>query len=1049
MKMRVLFAGAGMLAAAMAPLAHANSAQIVIYNNRYPTTVGQANQGSNCSVCHTGAPVLNPYGLAFKNSAAGPDSVNGLIQIEFLDSDNDNFSNIHEILKFNLPGASGNFPAQANTAPVLNAIGNKTLNEGQTLNFTVTTTDEVTGLNPLLTVTNLPPGATFTDNRNRTATFNWVTDFSDQGTYSSITFTSSDGKLTDTETITITINNVNSAPFLDSVENQVAYVGQTLNYVISGSDPENSAVTFSATGLPAGASLTDNGDGTATLSWTPVAGDIGVHPGVTLTIEDDANQTDSAQIALFVTQPPRLVFGPEEPLNGNHADDEYLDYRADLATDKAGNWVAVWYVSDTGLITAAHSADNGATWSAPIAVSPVDDSDEAPQIATDGAGKWVVVWRSANTLGDTIGADYDILYARSTNNGQSWTDAAPLNPDAATDAFNDQDRGANIEFAGGVWVSTWMKNKQVFAMRSTNAGGSWDAPDLLGNGYVESFPDTTAPRLAGDGAGNWVAVWGDGDPFGGPANDVEIQVATSGDGGATWTPQADLNPDNSSPADDQLPSIATDGSGVWIATWTSQDSLGGTIGSDADILTAKSTDNGATWSAPKALAPDAAYDGFRWDYAPTLTTDRRGTWVCMWHSDGALIRTSYSTDEGATWSFPVIQNALHNDTTRLPQAFADGNGNWLAVWETNENPNDNGYDIDLMIAHAYAAKVDSIARDGEELSNDASVSFTVTFREDVTGVDAGDFAVVTGGGLAGASVGNVVQLSPSEYSVAVNTGSGTGTLSLNFIDNDTVRTALGNVPGGPGVNNGNYIGVESYTIDKTAPVITRSGSTGIASVLQGNPYDDAGATALDDRDGDISGSIVTTNPVNTNIPGTYTVRYNVTDSAGNAAAEVTRTVVVLAATPEGEGEGITPEGALEGEGTPAEGEGVIEGEGSVEGAPEGAVEGEGALEGEGAAEGEGATPPVHSADQNEDERIALSELLRVVQLYSLASYGCAANTEDGYASGSVARACPPHASDFQPQDWAISLNELLRLIQFYNANGYERCDNNEDGYCPR
>ncbi|MFA5109615.1 MAG: immunoglobulin-like domain-containing protein, partial [Patescibacteria group bacterium] len=50
----------------------------------------------------------------------------------------------------------------------------------------------------------------------------------------------------------------------------------------------------------------------------------------------------------------------------------------------------------------------------------------------------------------------------------------------------------------------------------------------------------------------------------------------------------------------------------------------------------------------------------------------------------------------------------------------------------------------------------------------------------------------------------------------------------------------------------------------------------------------------DNVDGDLTSSITTVNPVNTSIPGTYTITYNVTDNATNPATQVTRTVNVLA-----------------------------------------------------------------------------------------------------------------------------------------------------------
>ncbi|MBW1296019.1 immunoglobulin-like domain-containing protein [Aquimarina litoralis] len=81
------------------------------------------------------------------------------------------------------------------------------------------------------------------------------------------------------------------------------------------------------------------------------------------------------------------------------------------------------------------------------------------------------------------------------------------------------------------------------------------------------------------------------------------------------------------------------------------------------------------------------------------------------------------------------------------------------------------------------------------------------------------------------------------------------------------------------------------TPDTTAPVISLTGDAAV-TVEAATTYSDAGATALDDRDGDITAAIITVNPVDTSIPGVYTVSYNINDDAGNAAAEVTREVTV-------------------------------------------------------------------------------------------------------------------------------------------------------------
>ena len=61
----------------------------------------------------------------------------------------------------------------------------------------------------------------------------------------------------------------------------------------------------------------------------------------------------------------------------------------------------------------------------------------------------------------------------------------------------------------------------------------------------------------------------------------------------------------------------------------------------------------------------------------------------------------------------------------------------------------------------------------------------------------------------------------------------------------------------------------------------------------GTSYTDAGATASDNIDGDITSNITTVNNVDTDVVASYTVTYNVSDSSGNAATEVTRTVNVV------------------------------------------------------------------------------------------------------------------------------------------------------------
>ncbi len=82
--------------------------------------------------------------------------------------------------------------------------------------------------------------------------------------------------------------------------------------------------------------------------------------------------------------------------------------------------------------------------------------------------------------------------------------------------------------------------------------------------------------------------------------------------------------------------------------------------------------------------------------------------------------------------------------------------------------------------------------------------------------------------------------------------------------------------------------------DTEAPVITLIGDNPLEIKL-GSTYSEPGATATDNNDGDISSNIVIKSNVDTSTVGTYTVTYDVIDTAGNQATTVTRQVNVVEA----------------------------------------------------------------------------------------------------------------------------------------------------------
>ncbi|NUQ62708.1 MAG: tandem-95 repeat protein, partial [Pirellulales bacterium] len=182
-----------------------------------------------------------------------------------------------------------------NEAPVLAPIGNKSTTEGGALSFAVSATD---GDSSVLTywATGLPAGAVF-DAAART--FTWTPAENQDGSHT-LTFGVHDGLAIDSETITVTVGEVNQAPVLASIGGRSGIEGSQLSFAISATDDDlvNGApniLTYSATGLPEGATFDT---GTGTFTWTPSASQVGAHT-VTFGVGDGA-ATDSETIMITV-----------------------------------------------------------------------------------------------------------------------------------------------------------------------------------------------------------------------------------------------------------------------------------------------------------------------------------------------------------------------------------------------------------------------------------------------------------------------------------------------------------------------------------------------------------------------------------------------------------------------------------------------------------------------------------------------------------------------------------------------------------------------------
>jgi hypothetical protein len=164
--------------------------------------------------------------------------------------------------------------------PVLVLIGDKSINEGEPLEFTILATDP--NDDPITysaNLTSLPEGMSFDP---ATRTFSWTPGSGEAGTYSDVHFEVSDGDFTDSEDITIIVN---GPPVLNTIGNKSINEGNLLEFTISATDPNDDSLTYSAdlTSLPAGASFDP---ATRTFSWTPGFDHAGTYSGVHFEVSD-------------------------------------------------------------------------------------------------------------------------------------------------------------------------------------------------------------------------------------------------------------------------------------------------------------------------------------------------------------------------------------------------------------------------------------------------------------------------------------------------------------------------------------------------------------------------------------------------------------------------------------------------------------------------------------------------------------------------------------------------------------------------------------------
>ncbi len=186
----------------------------------------------------------------------------------------------------------------ATSPPVITSDPVDTETFGVPFSFSVTTNGFPA---PKLTKTGgLPPGVTFKDNGDGTATISGTPTSSAVGSYA-LTLTAKSPAGTAAQAFTLIIT---KSPVIKNVPSQTARTGTAFTQTITAVGSPTPALTESGA-LPAGIAFTDNGDGTATLAGTPAA-DAGGSYAVTVTATNSQG-TGSQTFTLKVDQPPAIT----------------------------------------------------------------------------------------------------------------------------------------------------------------------------------------------------------------------------------------------------------------------------------------------------------------------------------------------------------------------------------------------------------------------------------------------------------------------------------------------------------------------------------------------------------------------------------------------------------------------------------------------------------------------------------------------------------------------------------------------------------------------
>jgi len=230
-----------------------------------------------------------------------------------------------------------------NRAPMIEPLSDVTVPVGKNILLEVIATDP-DGDTVDTGVSALPAGAGFDNN-----VFAWKPQAGQEGIYT-VTFGATDGQLTNSENVTITVTEAGNPPVIKPLSDQNVDEGDMLGFTIEADDPDSEALTYWVQPLPAGAHLVHD-----VFFWEPKYGQAGNY-SVTFYVSD-GQYADLQTVNITVRQ---VNTAPVvEPISNKVVDEQGILTFPIIAKDAEGNDLSF---TSPNLPETAVLTGNGFTW---------------------------------------------------------------------------------------------------------------------------------------------------------------------------------------------------------------------------------------------------------------------------------------------------------------------------------------------------------------------------------------------------------------------------------------------------------------------------------------------------------------------------------------------------------------------------------------------------------------------------------------------------------------------------------------------------------------